>query len=357
MEIVQHIYQIKLPFAVPQVEDKPAMPSFFKSKTQQAPSYSNSDLFSRPVPDANVYMIEGPEGNMLIDSGGNTADAYNALGTDLKNYGFIIKDIKQIVITHAHPDHTGLATRIASFSGAGININEIEANDLRFRYEKYDEFVAENLEILKASGVPPEEASQLNHMLPKEFMMPVNATALLKEGDTIIFDPFEFVVIETPGHSPGHVCLYETKKKFLFSGDTVLQEITPNIGYNPQYGKDMLGEFIKSLEKLYPLEVNLVFPGHGPAFSGMRQLIEALMRHHKERQRDIKRILEGSSKTPYQVAREVSWNVDVKDGKYEYLSILDRRLAITETVAHLEHMVADKEIGRMEENGVNIYYA
>ncbi|OGO15581.1 MAG: hypothetical protein A2Z02_05755 [Chloroflexi bacterium RBG_16_48_7] len=71
----------------------------------------------------------------------------------------------------------------------------------------------------------------------------------------------------------------------------------------------------------------------------------------------IKNTLEGNSKTPFQVAQEITWNVDVKDGKYQYMSILDRKLAITETVAHLEHMVNEKEIGKMEENGVNVYFA
>ena len=356
MEIVQHIYQVKLPFAVPKEEPRQATAPFFKSK-MQAPAVSIAEIFNRPVPDANVYMIEGPEGNLLIDCGGNTADSYNALGSGLKEYGFTIKDIKQIIITHAHPDHTGLAAKIAAFSGAGIYISEAEAEDLKIRYEKYDDMIAESLKILKSSGVPPQEAIQLNHMLPKEFMIPVNAASYLKEGDIIEFDPFEFTVIETPGHSACHICLYEPKKKFLFSGDTLLPEITPNIGYAPQFGKDMLGEFIESLEKLYSLEINLVFPGHGPAFSGARQLIEALIRHHDERERIIMNILEGNSKTPYQVAQEVPWNVDVKDGKFEYMSILDRRLAITETVAHLEHMVNKKEIGKMEENGVNVYFA
>jgi glyoxylase-like metal-dependent hydrolase (beta-lactamase superfamily II) len=356
MEIVQHVYQIKLPFAIPKEEPRAATPPFFKSK-MQAPPTSNTDIFPRPVPDANVYMIEGPEGNVLIDTGGNTTDAYNSLGAGLKEYGFTVKDIKQIVITHAHPDHTGLAAKIAAFSGASIYINQAEAEDLRSRYEKYDEMIAESLKVLKSSGVPPAEALQLNHMLPREFMMPVNATSYLKEGDKIEFDPFEFTVIETPGHSTCHICLYEPRKKFLFSGDTVLPEITPNIGYAPQFDRDMLGEFIKSLEKLYNLEVNLVFPGHGPAFSGVRQLIEALVRHHEDRERIMKRTLEGASKTPYQLAQEVAWNVDVKDGKFEYMSVLDRRLAITETVAHLEHMVNNKEIGKMEENGVNVYFA
>jgi glyoxylase-like metal-dependent hydrolase (beta-lactamase superfamily II) len=356
MEIVQHIYQLKLPFALPKAEPKPATPPFFKSRTQ-APPVSSTDFFPRPVPDANVYMLEGPEGNLLIDSGGNTNDSYTALGTGLKEYGFTVKDIKQIIITHAHPDHTGLASKIAAFSGAEIYISEAEANDLQRRYDKYDEFIAENLKILKSSGVPPEEAVQLNHMLPREFMSPVKAAGYLKEGDKIGFDQFEFTVVETPGHSLGHICLFEPNKRFLFSGDTILQEITPNIGYSPQYGRDFLGEFIKSLEKLYSLDVNLVFPGHGPAFSGMRQLIEALMRHHQERERNMMRSLEGNSKTPYQVAQEVPWNVDVKDGKFQNMSILDRRLAITETVAHLEHMAAEKEIGKMEENGIITYFA
>jgi len=357
MEILQNIYQIKLPFIVPKTEQQPVASTLFKSKNESPASSMETMLISRPVPAANVYMIVGTEENMLVDTGGNTEDAFAVLAGELKNYGFSVRDINKIVITHSHPDHSGLATKIAALSGATIYMNEAEAVDLKYRYDEYDHMLEENLKVLKSSGAPPDEAVMLNHMLPREFMKPVETAIFLREGDKIKLDPFEFSIVETPGHSTGHVCLYEPKKRFFFCGDTVLTEITPNIGYSPLFGRDMLGEFLKSLEKIYQMDINFAFPGHGPAFSGVKGVIESLARHHEERERLIMNTIEGSSKTPYQVAKEITWNVNVKDGKYDYMSILDKRLAITETVAHLEHMANEGEIGKMEENGVNVYSA
>ena len=72
----------------------------------------------------------------------------------------------------------------------------------------------------------------------------------LKEGKKISIDPFEFKVFLTPGHSPGHICLYEPNRKLLFTGDHILPEITPHIGFHPQSGENPLGAYLKSLEKM-----------------------------------------------------------------------------------------------------------
>jgi glyoxylase-like metal-dependent hydrolase (beta-lactamase superfamily II) len=82
----------------------------------------------------NVYIIEGDEGNLLIDTGWNTPEAFNALAQEMKNSGFAMKDITDIVVTHFHPDHIGLAGKIAEITGAKIALSEIENNLLDSRY-------------------------------------------------------------------------------------------------------------------------------------------------------------------------------------------------------------------------------
>jgi glyoxylase-like metal-dependent hydrolase (beta-lactamase superfamily II) len=357
MELIQRIYQIPIPLSG--IKENTADSTAFKT---------NRDKFIPPVEHnindqlsefyINAYLIEVTEGNMLIDPGWNTSDAYGVITSELKNYGFTLKDITRIVITHIHPDHCGLAGKIKQLSGAEILVNELEVSMLSSRYVDVDELIKETLAMLLVNGVPDKEASTLSKAsLPaRELVVPIPEYTAIKTGDVISFDPFEFTVLVTPGHSPGHVCLYEPRKKFLFSGDCVLPEITPNISIHPQSGTNPLGDYFKSLEQIYNLEINFAFPGHGPAFSGIRQIIDAIMRHHKERNGAILKAIEGNTKTAYQVTQEIPWDIDINEG-YSFMNVLNRRFAIMETMAHLEYLFIEGEAGKSTENNKTVYFA
>ena len=84
---------------------------------------------------------------------------------------------------------------------------------------------------------------------------------ILKEGDKINAGDYSFRCIETPGHSPGHMCLYEDEKNILVSGDHILFDITPNITCWLDF-KNALKSYLISLEKVSTLDVSLVLPGH-----------------------------------------------------------------------------------------------
>jgi len=90
------------------------------------------------------------------------------------------------------------------------------------------------------------------------------------------------MVIETPGHSPGHCCLYEPNKRILFSGDHLLREITPNVSLWSEE-VDVLNLYLTNLKRFTELEVKVVLPGHGDPFSEFEKRIYELERHHAER--------------------------------------------------------------------------
>ena len=75
--------------------------------------------------------------------------------------------------------------------------------------------------------------------------------------------------IWTPGHSPGHLCFYESRRELMLSGDHVLPRITPNIPYHPQAGANPLGDYLASLDKLEPYEVDEVLPAHEYRFADL----------------------------------------------------------------------------------------
>lgn len=329
MEIVQGVHQIKLP-----------MPE-------------------GTLDHANVYLIEGDTGNLLIDSGWYTPEAFSTLKEELRSNGFDLKDITQIVITHLHADHYGMAGKIKELSGAKVALSEIEASMIHLRYVNMPPLLDEVSHFLHANGTPQSELSLLSKasMPARQFVIPIKPDIKLKDGQKISMPPFEFKALLTPGHSPGHVCFYEPKRKLLFTGDHILPDITPNIGLHPQSAKDPLGDYIKSLETLKKLEVNFIFPGHGSVFNSLDQRIDALLLHHEQRKADIVKLIQDDRKTAYQIAIEIIWIPDDEAVRFQTLSALDRRLAILETLAHLQLLAIEGKVKKTEEDGTSYYKA
>ena len=91
------------------------------------------------------------------------------------------------------------------------------------------------------------------------------STASCAEGDTVDTDLGTWRVVETPGHAPSHVCLYQPERRLLISGDHLLGRVSLyfDIGYTP----DPVGEFLDSLDKVERLDARLVLSGHGRPFT------------------------------------------------------------------------------------------
>ncbi len=305
----------------------------------------------------NAYLLEGTDGNLLIDTGWNTPEAFTTLKQELLVNGFQIKDITYIAVTHLHPDHYGLAGRIKQISGATVAMGEKDAAMLDQRYFNVSPLLESMTQFLEAAGIPKFDLAQLSmaSMPAREFVVPCKPDQLLGSESTIEMEPFEFKVIMTPGHSPGHVCLYEPNREYLFTGDHVLPDISPNIGLHPQSGENPLGDYLNSLQSLSELEVKFVFPGHGGIFSGLTQRIEALFGHHKEREWEIMKSISKGQKTAYQIAQEIPWMPSGDKANFKRLSPFDKRLAVLETLAHLQHLVMEGKVTKNTKDKIDYY--
>jgi len=330
MEIVQGVHQIKLPLTP-----------------------------GGALAHSNAYLIEGSKGNLLIDAGFDIPEAFAALRDGLRFSGFGFKDITQIVITHIHPDHYGMADKIKQMSGATLALSDIEKEFIDSRYAKTDDLLKKMKHLFESNGVPEEDLSELTEasMAVRQFVGVVKPDITLKNGDKITVDSSEFKVVLTPGHSPGHICLYEPKRKLFFSGDHILPDIFPHVGLHPQSGENPLGDFFNSLEVLANLEVNFIFPGHGSVFSGFKLKLGDLFRHHEQRQLTITRIIENEMKTAYQIATEVPWMPGGEVVKFEKLSTFDKRLAVMETLAHLKLLLIEGKAEKIAKENIDYYYA
>jgi glyoxylase-like metal-dependent hydrolase (beta-lactamase superfamily II) len=302
----------------------------------------------------NVYLARGRDGFLLVDSGWNTPESFAALAHGLRQIGADIKDISQIVCTHVHPDHYGMAGRIKQLSGATLVMHHIEKDFIAPRYITMQELLGETDQMLVANGVPHDEMVVLRDATVglAQFIVPVMPDATLHDGETITTGTFNFRVVWTPGHSSGHICLYEPEKRLLLSGDHVLPKITPNISVHPLSIENPLGRYLKSLKETRRLNVGLTLPGHDEPFTALIPRIDQIARHHEERNREIMAMTAPGPTTAFQIARQMIWGTRAR---WRDLPAFHKRMAIFETLAHLEMMAANHLLDHLPRDGVNYY--
>ncbi len=171
--------------------------------------------------DANAYLVDS---SILVDVGMDAVSIILQLGK-------YTRQLKTIILTHCHYDHSGGAGEVAKAFGAKIAIHEEDAGLL--------------------GNANASAASLFGEKMPS-----IVPDILLKGGE--IFGGFE--VIHTPGHTPGGICLYNPASRSLFSGDTVFQD--GSFGRTDLYGGNTQ-KLIESIKKLSTLDVNVMYPGHG----------------------------------------------------------------------------------------------
>ena len=249
--------------------------------------YPNLYLVRVPLPHnplraLNSYFI-------LDDVGFNHPDCEQALDDALAALGRSWDKV-QVVLTHSHPDHTGNLDRIWR-EGMPVLANLHSFQEVKNLMEIEDNVYGPLL--LQAATLEQQRDLTFDEKGPRLHvsaeLLPLSTYPVmtyLADGDCLKVGEFEFEVIETPGHDPWHICLYEAAHKILLSGDHVLERITPSVSsWFPAY--NALAEFLESLEKVGGYDVDLVLPAHGKPFTGMRERVDFLIEHHHKRLEEI----------------------------------------------------------------------
>jgi glyoxylase-like metal-dependent hydrolase (beta-lactamase superfamily II) len=290
----------------------------------------------------NVYLVRLAEGYLLIDCGMDTEPCFQALSRSLDALGVRWHGIREILLTHIHPDHMGLAHRVLDLSGAHIWLHEHD-DEFLGRLTQFDRFQEWTEEVLRRAGVSAELVLKIRDVsdeIRKSFHK-LKADRLLAGGEKIQTGVGELEVLWTPGHSPGHICLYGGDRRILFAGDQMIEDISPNIGWHED--RDPLGEFLASLASLARLDIDLILPSHGLPFSGHRQWISKTMDHHADRCSRILKLLEGAPKTAADVANQL-WVRPFTPFHY--------RFAVFEVLAHLGYMERQGRVARVDDRGI-----
>ncbi|MFC1872213.1 MBL fold metallo-hydrolase [Chloroflexota bacterium] len=309
-------------------------------------------LPGNPLKTVNSYLVKGENRSLLVDTGFDKDECRKIIDDNLATIGADMAKT-DIFITHIHADHLGLASALAT-PNSKVYFGHKEAAMSAATPEEKETWWKRMADRYTANGFPQEILETAFIMHPgKRFggHNPVTYTRVA-DGDHIQAGDYNFTVVETPGHSPLHCCLYEPEKKILFSGDHILGQITPNITWW-QGMENSLARYIESLDKIYPLEINLVLPGHRKPFTNHRRRIEQIKQHHESRCQEVMQALAEGEKNVYQIAPSIAWNVGF--GNWDVFPVPQKWFAFGEAMAHLEYLKYQGKVTTQVSGGINRY--
>ena len=286
----------------------------------------------------------------LIDAGIGTKKASIALEAELKKAGLKGSDIKRVILTHLHRDHVGLVGYIKSISNAEVYAHETAPGVLRRRMTHTREEVRDEINLLGGSGFLNVMRGFIPRKSRRYIKLNIDRTVTDGEGLELEWTPLR--IIWTPGHAREHICLYDDERRVLFSGDHILPRITPHISLHTRNLEDPLRNYLKSLEKMKGLPVDIVLPAHEWVFRDLEERIKELKHHHRIRCGEIKRALGQDEMTVFQVSARISWN----SRPWPLMSFWTRSMAAAETLAHLVYLRNRGEITERLHNGT-LYYS
>jgi len=260
----------------------------------------------------NAYLFLTPE-LTLIDCGEKTDATWDALQAALAVYGLAIKDIKRVIITHAHVDHIGMAGRVAAESGAKVWVNEYcydwAVNTEKMWNRRIAMMEKHILSDMPTNGEGATFAKMLNSFfgsildvwdtIPAEKVMTFPMEGNLEMGGAT------WQIIYAPGHTNMQTCFYQAEKKWLIGADMLLSiTSTPVIEFSltePDKREKGLAIMLQSYQKMLDLDIDKVFPGHYEPFGNHRKLIQNQLRRINLRKEATYQLIEDGKTRFYEL--------------------------------------------------------
>lgn len=238
----------------------------------------------------NVYLIVDGSQSALVDTGFADEESTRARLDYVRTCD---SQLRYIVLTHTHRDHMGGAATIRAETGAEVLLHAAEVE-----------------------------------------CATVHVDRVVQDGDVLELDTLRLEVVHTPGHSPGHICLYVTPDSILFSGDQVVGSGTTAM--RPPEGD--MAVYIDSLRRLLDYDIAMICPGHGPPVREPRRKIEELIQHRLEREQQV-------------IAGLREGRVTIKELVDDIYPELDRRLVLAAQGQILAHLLKLEREGIVSPTG------
>ena len=313
-------------------------------------------LPGNPLKCLNSYVIRGRkpgERSLLVDTGFRQPECRAALTDGLRTLGIEMEET-DIFLTHLHADHTGLAPELASPS-TRIFIGEHDLSHMpgpesAFTWEDSDRrFAAEGFPEQLLHRLTGENPAQASCAEPYDGYLPV------RHGTRFDYGGYSFTALHTPGHTPGHMILWEEAHGIALLGDHVLFDITPNIS-RWMDREDSLGDYLDSLRMADALPVILPLPAHRQVHMDYHARCRQLLAHHERRCGEVLDILRAESPLDgWTAASRMTWRI--RAACWDDFPNAQKWFAVGEALAHLDHLIALGRVKREEKDGRFFYSA
>jgi glyoxylase-like metal-dependent hydrolase (beta-lactamase superfamily II) len=291
----------------------------------------------------NLWLLDDGDGIAIVDTGISSETSKQVWRQVFADH-LHGKKVTRLIVTHAHPDHVGLAGWLTETLGIELWISQTEWEIGHSVSRDPGAVLRESgLALYRRGGLAAEAdalaGGRINTRIP---MSPVpEKYHRLQDGMELPIGAHTWRILVGRGHAPEHCCLWQPELGIFIAGDQVLPKITPNVSLWPNRpDQDPLGSFLESVDKIagaIPDSV-LVLPSHNLPFHRLHARLEQLRRHHAER------------------IEEVVAACDTPKCAVELVPVLFHRkldqrqmgFAIGEAMAHLQYAVTLGRLAREE---------
>ena len=310
-------------------------------------------LPNSPLKELNSYLIKDPERSLLIDTGFAVDTCLESLLRGLGELGTDSKNL-EIFLTHMHSDHTGLAAEISG-EGMPIYISAVDGKRMNMLLVDERPVYKDMVKRFLAAGMPTFITDNMKTISPAIAYSPrikSDHYVDVQDGKTFTVGGYSFRCILTPGHTPGHMCLWDENSGIMFTGDHVLFDITPNIT-SWSYVIDSLSDYLNSLQKTYEYPVRTALPGHRKT-GVFHTRIKELLRHHEIRLAEVEKIVrETPGSIAYDIAGKMHWKIRAVN--WEEFPPAQKIFAVGECLSHIDYLI-NRDIITYQKDGNLLRY-
>ncbi len=273
-----------------------------------------------PTSPVNVFALAGDDGVWLVDAGDSTPESQESLDAQLRALGYGVGDVRAVLVSHRHPDHTGGIQRFAE-AGAEVLVHPLDVRqDVRSVTQAW----------FRRHGMadPPEP-------IRYPARPPLPAARLLEDGEILRWGSATLEVIHCPGHSPGLVCFLDRARRLLFTSDHLMRRAPTPMLSSGEDGWDPLGAYLASVRKLRGLPVDTVLPGHGRPFGHLDRRVDEVLHAAEARFARVRERLAREPATAFDLVGLEGLEVR---STWATAGSPAARFALTQVLAHLRHL-------------------
>lgn len=330
-------------------------------------------MVSNPIPSymrtINCYLLEDGADCYLVDTGWPPETAQAEQGNPTKYDGWQLimqlfaeagrnpEQLSGIILTHYHPDHMGYVRQLQQYTHAPLLLSSYEVQENAILCGDKQRRNVDTLQWYIRNGLPAELRERCMQLDIRYEPIPDHSVQMLSDGQHIRIGQMDWEVIWTPGHTWGHICLYERSRGIVLTGDHILpfnrtifvsEPCLYTLRANP------LGAYLWSLDRMAGIDAKIGLSAHGEVMDNFPATLAKLLSHTDRRYADILNVLQNTGRTVYEIACSIPW----MGGQVHFLDIprfFDLWMALIDTANHIYSLQARGLVEPYQRDGLEYW--